>query len=311
MSVLETGFLAVGLAAAAALAAMPLVVWLWHGRDPHFTDDDSVLMPAPPPDFTPALASVVMVGSASRRTVVAGLMHLVSRGLISFRAQPVPVGHRASVVLTSHQPRHLNLPAPEAALYLSIRHLLEESATSDELDLGYLSVPFAGFTKALDLVAVQRGWVRVRPGDLIHRWRILAGAESLTGLCMIWVSRMPPGNDGGPVSVAIVGLGLMLAGLVSFLVSGAMPARTKAGAMLAAMLNGYRRTLRAAIAQSQSLEHVVVMSPLPWVGTPSEEIAWAVAFGLERQIDSLLSTSLEVSEATGWPTGIRDWFSII
>lgn len=30
------------------------------------------------------------------------------------------------------------------------------------------------------------------------------------------------------------------------------------------------------------------MSPLPWVGTPSEEIAWALAVGLEGQIDSLL-----------------------
>jgi hypothetical protein len=53
------------------------------------------------------------------------------------------------------------------------------------------------------------------------------------------------------------------------------------------------------------------MRPLPWVGTPTEQIAWAVAFNLDRQIDSLLSQSLEVSQAGGWPTGIRDWFSII
>ena len=81
--------------------------------------------------------------------------------------------------------------------------------------------------------------------------------------------------------------------------------------MLAAMLNAYRRTLKATIAQAQSLEQVVVMRPLPWVGTPTEQIAWAVAFNLDRQIDSLLSQSLEVSQAGGWPTGIRDWFSII
>jgi hypothetical protein len=32
---------------------------------------------------------------------------------------------------------------------------------------------------------------------------------------------------------------------------------------------------------------------------------------LERQIDGLLSHSLEVSDAGGWPSGIRDWFSIL
>jgi hypothetical protein len=81
--------------------------------------------------------------------------------------------------------------------------------------------------------------------------------------------------------------------------------------MLAAMLNAYRRTLKAAIAEAQSLEQVVAMRPLPWVGTPTEEIAWAVAFDLDRQIDGLLSQSLEVSESGGWPMGIRDWFSIL
>ena len=77
------------------------------------------------------------------------------------------------------------------------------------------------------------------------------------------------------------------------------------------MLNAYRRTLKATIAQAQSLEEVVVMRPLPWVGTPTEEIAWAVAFDLDRQIDSLLSQSLEVSDAGGWPKGISDWFSVL
>ena len=81
--------------------------------------------------------------------------------------------------------------------------------------------------------------------------------------------------------------------------------------MLGAMLSGYRRTLEATIARSQSLEQVVTEKPLPWVSTPSQEIAWAVAFDLDRQIDGLLSQSLEVSETGGWPKGIRDWFSML
>jgi hypothetical protein len=103
----------------------------------------------------------------------------------------------------------------------------------------------------------------------------------------------------------------VIAGATTFFVSTAMPARTGEGAQLAGWLSAYRRTLEATISQAESLEQVVEMKPLPWVGTPTEEIAWAVAFGLDRQIDSLLSQSLEVSQAGGWPTGIRDWFSVI
>ncbi|HEX7592526.1 MAG TPA: hypothetical protein VF375_11290 [Candidatus Limnocylindrales bacterium] len=103
----------------------------------------------------------------------------------------------------------------------------------------------------------------------------------------------------------------LIAGAVTFLFSAAMPARTTEGAKLAGWLSAYRRTLKATIAQAKSLQQVVEMKPLPWVGTPSKEIAWAVAFGLDRQVDSLLSQSLEVSQTGGWPTGLSDWISII
>lgn len=306
-------FLAIVLAVDIALIVLPLLVWRRAGRDPHFTDDDSVLMPSPPPDFTPALASVVMRGSASRRTVSAGLMDLASHDLIAFRAEPAPLGHRAGLRLTPGLPDNLALPAPEAALYASIRSVMGGSGYLDSLLLGTLSGAFGEFTEALDEVAVRRGWLHARPGRLIHRWRILAGAEAIVGLIFMgWLSRSSfVSSDLGAIEVAVVGLGTLVAGSITYMVSGWMPARTKEGAMLAAMLNAYRRTLEATIAQAGSLEQVVVMRPLPWVGTPTEEITWAVAFNLDRQIDSLLSQSLEVSDSGGWPTGIRDWFSII
>lgn len=296
-----------------ALAAWPLWEWLRHGRDPQFTDDDSVLMPSPPPDFTPALASVVLQGRASRRTVSAGLMDLASHGLIAFSAEPAPVGHRAGLDLIKDRDVHLDLPAPEAALYRSIRSMMAGSQHLPALFLGTLSGAFAAFTRSLDEVAVDRGWVHAAPGVLIKKWRILAGAEVVAGLLLAGeISRLfEASTESLAIEIAIVGLGAAIAGAITYLVSGSMPARTEEGAMLAAMLNAYRRTLEAVIGQAKSLDQVVVMKPLPWVGTPTEEIAWAVAFNLDRQIDSLLSQSLEVSDAGGWPTGIRDWFSII
>jgi hypothetical protein len=305
--------LVAGAAIDIALVVLPVCMWLWRGRDPHFTDDDSVLMPSPPPDFTPALASVVMHGSATRTTVSAGLMDLASHELIAFRPEPAAVGHRAGLDLTPHQPRKLDLPAPEATLYTSIRSVMGKPGHLDSILLGSLSHAFGEFTAALDEVAVQRGWLHARPGRLIHRWRILAGLEVCVGLILAgWISRSPAvSSDIEAIGVAALGLGTVFAGAATFVVSGWMPARTEDGAMLAAMLDAYRRTLEATIAQAKTLEQVVVMRPLPWVGTPAEEIAWSVAFGLDRQIDGLLTQSLEVSESGGWPTGVRDWFSVI
>jgi hypothetical protein len=306
--------LALGLAVDLALAALPLWIWLRHGRDPHFTDDDSVLMPSPPPDFTPALASVVLAGNASRRTIAAGLMDLASRDLIAFLPEAVPVGSRAGIGLTVRPP-HVELPAPEAGLYAAIAGEARALGYISALFLGSLNGAFGEFTKALDRVAVQRGWAHASPGALIRKWRIVAGVEVVAGLILLgWLSTLlsiwTDENSVG-MGVALVGVAAAVAGALTYLVSGWMPARTRDGAMLAAMLIAYRRTLKATIAQAQSLDQVVAMKPLPWVGTPTEEIAWAVAFGLDRQIDRLLSQSLEVSEVGGWPTGLRDWFSIL
>lgn len=309
--------LVVGLTMDFALAVFPVWVWLRSGRDPHLTDDDSVLMPSPPTDFTPALASLVLKGRASRRTISAGLMTLASENLIVFVPEASPVGHRSGLDLAVHRPRNPHLPAPEAALYLAIRTSIENCGPIHAIDLGGLTGAFSEFTQALDETAVRRGWVRSKPGAAIRTWRILAAGQVLIGVLVggvfaSWVSSALPASS-WPVAMAMsaVALGTLVAGIVTFVTSSAMPARTKRGTLLAAMLNAYRRTLQATIAQAASLEQVVVMRPLPWVGTPTEEIAWGVAFGLDRQIDGLLGRSLEVSEAGGWPSGLSDWFSMV
>ncbi len=317
MTILQVAILTMGLAVDATLAVLPVLIWLRGGRDPQFTDDDSMLMPSPPPDFTPALASVMLAGRATRRTIMAGLMTLASEDLICFRPEPSPIGHRAGLDLTVHRPRHVDLPDPESTLYGAIRDAVQRLGPINSLALVELKGAFAEFTRTLDVTAVARGWVRKRPGATIHAWRILAGVEVVFGALVGWVAAslasatIPESSWPVGGAVAAVGIGAFGAGVITFVVSGAMPVRTKDGAMLTAMLNAYRRTLIATIKQAKSLEQVVEMRPLPWVGTPTEEIAWGVAFNLERQIDSLLGQSLEVSEVGGWPTGIRDWFSII
>jgi hypothetical protein len=69
------------------------------------------------------------------------------------------------------------------------------------------------------------------------------------------------------------------------------------------------RLLAATIAQAHSLDEVVVMAPLPWIETPEEEVAWAVAFGLDREIGGLVTGTLEWGWVGGWSKSIREWLS--
>jgi hypothetical protein len=297
----------------AALALLPVWQWLRHGHDPHYTDDDSIFLPSPPVDFSPALAALVLQGRASRRTISAGLMDLASHDLVQFREEPAPVGRRAGLAVTGRHFDEGELPEPEAALFHSVRSVAGPHGYIEAIMLGDLSDAFGTYTKSLDEVAARRGWVTERPGLVIYKWRLLAASELAAGLLLIgWVPWfVGPSAVLQPIDLMATGLGLVGAAAVTFFVSGLMPSRTVEGAMLGAMLSGYRRTLEATIARSQSLEQVVTEKPLPWVSTPSQEIAWAVAFDLDRQIDGLLSQSLEVSETGGWPKGIRDWFSML
>ncbi len=295
------------------LALWPMWRWLQSGRDPFYLDDDSVLMPSPPADFSPALASVVLQGRPSRRTISAGLMDLSSHGLVQFREEPAPIGRRAGLALTGKSPKPGELPEAEEALFQAIRLAAGPRGYIGAIMLGGLSGAFATYTKSLDEAAAKRGWLTDNPGLVLQRWRLLAVLELALGLLLIgWLPwTLVDSTVLQPIDLVVIGLGLAGAAVVTYSVSGVMPSRTNEGAMLAAMLTAYRRTLKATIAQAKSLQEVVLEKPLPWVSTPASEIAWAVAFNLDREIDGLLSQSLEVSETGGWPKGIRDWFSLL
>jgi hypothetical protein len=313
MRYLEIVVVAAGLILDLALALLPMRRWLRSGRDPYYADDDSVLMPSPPADFSPGLASVVLQSRASRRTISAGLMDLASHDLVQFQEEPAPIGRRAGLALTGTLPHERELPAPEAALFTAVQTVAGPRGYLDALSLGRLSKAFRAYTRSLDEVVAQCGWVAENPGLVIHRWRLVAASELAAGLFLIgWLPwSVMESTLLQPIDLMVIGLGLVGAAVVTYFLSSVMPCRTREGAMLAAMLNAYRRTLKASIAQAESLQQVVLEKPLPWVSTPGAEIAWAVAFNLDREIDGLLSQSLEVSETGGWPAGIRDWFSLL
>ena len=86
-----------------------------------------------------------------------------------------------------------------------------------------------------------------------------------------------------------------------------MPCRTKLGAMLQAMLAAYKRTLQYTMAQAGSMDEVVGRKALPWVTTPDAAMAWGVAFGLNREIETVLGRTVGASQASGRQVG---WYPV-
>jgi hypothetical protein len=82
-----------------------------------------------------------------------------------------------------------------------------------------------------------------------------------------------------------------------------MPARTMTGSLLRAQLLAYKRTMKATIDQSRTMDEVVQKRPLPWVDTPDSAMAWGVALGLNDELDAILKRTMSDTAAAGTSTG--------
>ncbi len=78
-----------GIGAFLVVAGYAALAWLRHGRDPAYLDDDSILLPAPPPRMTPATATVV-AGGGTHVAFMAALLDLASRDELAFVAEDRP-----------------------------------------------------------------------------------------------------------------------------------------------------------------------------------------------------------------------------
>jgi hypothetical protein len=75
-----------GIVAFVVTAGFAGLIWFRRGRDPEYGDDDSVLLPAPPPAMTAATAAIVS-GAGSRTAFIAALLDLASRDEIAFESE--------------------------------------------------------------------------------------------------------------------------------------------------------------------------------------------------------------------------------
>ena len=282
---------AAGVLLCALLLLVAVAYWLRHGRDPVYVDDNSILMPAPPAGLTPAMATVLLTERISDRTVTAGLVDLAAHGCVAFEAHGKPLGETETGLkyLGSGEG---DLPAPEAELRDDIATKSQKHEGRLTPGMMYRLIPgFNDFKDRLEAAAVKRGWLTAKPRDVLWKWRVVGGLEIAAAIVagFLWLIV-------GASGLLVVTIGLVLAGIVTLRLAGFMPARTRQGAMLWAMLSAYQRTLKTTLAEAHSMGDVVKAKALPWVTTPDAAMAWGVAFGLDREIEIVLSRSVADAE---------------
>ncbi len=274
-----------GLLIGLLLAALAFLAWLRHGRDATYLDDASVLLPAPPAELTPAMATLLIHDRTSDATVTAGLVDLAARGCIAFQMEPnTDGGTEAGIAYLGPSPDKLS--GPEDGLHDAVKATGGHDARIEPEKMYRLHGAFTEFKDKLETTAVKRGWLAAKPSDVMFTWQIIGGLEITAAIVagIIWIAAQASG-------LLVLTLGLTFAGSVTIALSWFMPARTRQGAMLYAMLSAYRRTMRMSMAQAQSMGEVVKARALPWVRTPDQAMAWAIALGLNDEVQDVLTRS--------------------
>ena len=297
-----------------------LVRWWRVGRDPVYLDDPSILMPAPPPGLTPAVGAAIRDGSVGRRAMTAASLDLAVRGHIAFRVeQPATFGHKPGIGIDTgaapvgdageqeRMARARSRPMDAATRYLAER-LAEAAGAAAYLPadrITELGTDVAQFDRRLEGHLVEQGWYREKPSSVVGRW--VAGAVALIalGVVAVIVGLNVPASGAVVLGAALIGSGIALA-----IIGAAMPARTREGAVIRAMLEAYRRTLEKTMALARSMGEVATTAAIPLVESPDDAVAWGVALGLQDEVEGVLQRSAQ-DAADGRPgVYLPAWYAV-
>ncbi len=291
------------------------VNWLRFGRDPVYTDDASVYMPAPPPGLTATGAAVILDGMATRHALTTAMLDLASRGEIAFVPETGFL-RKPKVTVRITDPdqsdpklrlirRHPIGQAEQDAL-----HHLQALAEGDEREISperllSFGSDVSAFNERAEDGVVRGGWFARAPRLVIRRWVAIAIVELVGAGLSIWGALSLPSSG-----LTLVGVSLGVAGAATFGVAYWMPSVTHTGAMVRAWLSAYRRTLQATLRQAQSMTEVVDKHVLPWVETPDQAVVWGVALGLHKEVEEVLHRSVEAARhGTTTGTWYPAWYA--
>jgi len=290
-----------------------ILTWFRAGRDPIYLDDPSIHIPAPPPGLTPAAGATVRDGKVTRRALTAASLDLAVRGLVSFEAEDKPgllasgqdIGIHTGEVDTQDPQERARMrwarqrPMDDGTNFLlrrlesiggSTGYVRPDEITDFGRDVG-------GFERRVEEHVVRQGWFRERPSTARGRWVGRGVLAFIVGvIASIVGANLPSGG------IVLVGGSLVASAVGMMVVSRVMPAVTKEGSMIRAMLEAYRRTLQKTMAQARSMGEVVAVSAIPLIESPDDAVAWGVALGLQEEVERVLERTADDARK-GQPVG--------
>jgi len=295
------GVLGVVVAPIALLVAIGLAFRAWRreGDDPEVLDSPSILMAGPPAEMTPALASVVRGGKATRHSVNTILIEMASTGRIAFRNldragkvnsddDPDPLTDPA-IEVSDDAPRGGRLGLVEREAWALVRRHAQGGKTLTRERLWILNDLLEPIREALEVEVVQLGWFTRRPSSLITVWSAIGIGEMVAGgLALVGGLVIPMSG------LTLLGAALGAGGLASWGIGQFMSQRTAKGAYVDAMLKAYRRTLEKTLEQARNMQQVVADDTVRMLAdTPDKAVVWGFALGLHDMVADVLRRGLE------------------
>jgi hypothetical protein len=257
-------------------------------REPGYADDESVLVPGPPSDMTPALAALVAAPLDTTRAVTCALLDLAAHGHIAFYQEMTPMGPRGgikvvSAAVQSGRSGHSVLAAStsrplgpgEQFLLDGLVSAAGKGGSLSPTDFADLRPLFEQTGEQLERIAGQRGWLRLQTRSVSRAW--VGVGFALLAAAAVWGVRLQPI---AAVCEALAGLAILTRA-----VRMPLPLKTPDGAITSAMVDAYRRTLRRALSGTPG-------EVPPWLANAEEAALWGYAWGLEGEVQAFVGRSV-------------------
>jgi uncharacterized membrane protein YgcG len=324
--ILQALLVALVIGGAGLIFVLFLRTWWMRGRDAVIPlVDDSVLLPAPPPGLTPALATALDHDRVDREAFTSALVDLGHRGLVTFMESPSDKKHVDLLVPDeplidpgSLEARRRPLGDAEDRLARRIASKTDSNGVLSwsKLKAGEGAKLYESFKKSLGESAKASGWFRDDPNRLPARW-VGIGVGLLIAVALFFFffaadksddSQLIKPGAGYLVLPILIAIGFAIAIIA---MSRLLAARTESGARTLAMARAYRNTLRFEMQASKTVDEAVAKTQqrLPWITTPDLLTVWAVALGLKDDVDKLIKETFETAQRTGTAVWSPAWYT--
>ncbi|MGF1504100.1 MAG: DUF2207 domain-containing protein, partial [Anaerolineae bacterium] len=268
--VLNLLFIVLGAGAAFAGVVGAYSLWFVRGRDPK-VEAVPVYLASPPSDLPPGVAGTLVDEKVDIEDIIATLIDLARRGVLIMREEEkAGFGSKKRTFTFEKVEDHgVTLADYEKELVRSVFGRRASVALDALQDKFYTAVP-----KIEDKIydeTVERGFFLKSPDAVRTRWRGLGGAALLAslGLGFLVLVVIPPAFG----ALACIFGGLAIASIALIAAGGAMPVKTRDGALEAAKWNAFKEYLR----------NIEKYTDIEQAGEAFEAyLAYAVAFGIEK-----------------------------